>query len=291
MESLPLSVLERATQENESTLRASFDGEAFPAEWDQDLAALPRETQEQKLVYYARVKHWYWIRYEDLNQAQPAANRDSQDAAASKLLRREPVVTTLAGRRVPVTGRSYNALAEIAAHQMRINELHVAVGHIETLHRNTLVRHSGFFRRRRVSNRLALLRRCHTQLFSELLAHRRALYAHALTPSGGAAVDVDEGHPAPWWRETSIEDDARLLIALVEVGPVRYHQLGEVARTRKSGRSSEFAEDFGFHSLLTWVEGKRHLQPAALYNQDVGQILAAVRAGSLADAATDSLEA
>ena len=290
MEALPLAVLDRAIQENESALRGSFGEQGLPGAWDSDLAALPRDTPIQKLVLFARLKHYYWLRYEQLQGAQEKRATSTADAQAAvrQLLRREPVTTTLAGRRVQVTGRSYNALAEIAAHHLRALELHTAVEHVEQAFVESLRRHTWPLRRRRVKRRLAFLRRAHARLFGELLAHRRALYAHALTPTGAPATDVREGHPAPWWRETTVEDDARLLLALVEVGPARYERVGE-GPARKGDGESPFMEDFGFHSLLTWLEGKRQIEPAALYDQDVGQVLASLRAGTLAQPDLESL--
>lgn len=283
MESLPLVVLARAIQENEHALHASFGEQGLPDEWRQDLAALPRETPAQQLTYFARVKHFYWLRYTQLQEKRERRGQASKTAteAARSLLRREPVRVELAGRAVHVTGRSYNALAQIAAHHLRSRGLASALEHIEALYATTMQRHKGWRRRRRVRQRLRWLEQGHARLLTEMMLHRRALYAHAFTPDGAAATDVGAGHPAPWWRQTTLDDDMRLFLALWEAGPGRYEKLGRILHEDGKKCDAGFVEDFGFHSLLIWLEGKRHLEPAALYDVDAGQWLTSLRAGAL----------
>lgn len=284
MESLPLAALDRAIQENEGALRSSFGDEGLPESWAEDLAGLPRESPHQKLLYYARVKHYYWVRFQEREEAQQRPGNQTTERAldaARALLRREPVRVRIAGRDVAVTGRSYNALAHIAAHHLRMQELAAAIEHVEELHALEVIRFRGPLKRRRARRRLAFLGRVHRTFFAELLAHRRALYAHAFTPDGAEAEDVDSGHPAPWWRETSIADDATLFVALWEAGPGRWMELGRATHDGDDERGATFVEDFGFHSLLVWLEGKRHMDPAALYNRDVGPWLTSLRAGTL----------
>lgn len=284
MESLPLVALHRAIQENEHALRASYGEQGLPDAWERDLAALPRDTPTQLLTYYARIKHFYWLRYDERQQKREKRNEPGEGAqeAARQLLRREPVRVEIAGRTVNVTGRSYNALAEIAAHHLRGVGLAAAIEQVEQLYGETLRRHRGRRRRARVRHRLRELERIHKGLLTEAKLHRRALYAHAFTADGAPATDVGAGHPAPWWRQTTIEDDARLFLALWEVGPGRYAALGRPPDSDEMKKGDAgFVEDFGFHSLLVWLEGKRHLEPAALYNVDAGQWLTALRAGTL----------
>lgn len=272
-EAVTLGVVQRWIDESESTLRASMRDAGFPAEWESQLEQHPPTALIPALQRWALLKHFYRLRAAHSGQKQ---DQESTVEAARQLLRREPVITTLAGRRVEVTGRSYNALVEISTHFLRIRELTAAATELEQMHGETLLRFPGWWRRRKVRRRLAFLANAHAQAYTELLAHRRALYAHAMTRDGAPAAGVDA---APsWWAATTADDDVRLLIALYEVGPSRFGALGEPPK--KDGGDG-FAEDFGFHSLLTWLEGNRKLPPAALYDQDVGQILTALRAGTL----------
>lgn len=281
MDHLSLDTLARAIAENESALRSSFGDAGLPEAWDHDLAALPRESPTDLLVYYARVKHYYWVRYEERQKKQQRASQpttaDVQEAARA-LLTRESVPVVIAGAERAVTGRSYNALAQIAAHHLRILGLTGEVKHVEGLYAQTLRQHRGARGRKAVRKRLNNLQNLHGRLLTEVLLHRRALYVHAFTPTGAAATreEVETAAHAPFWRETTVEDDGRLVLALWESGPGRYARL--VADQPAKEDDSGFVHDFGFHSLLAWIEGKRKIAPAALYDHDVGQLLASVRA-------------
>lgn len=282
MDHLSLDTLARAIAENESALRSSFGDAGLPESWEHDLAALPRESPTDLLVYYARVKHYYWLRYDERQKQQQRASQPTtavvQDAARA-LLTRAPVPVVIAGAEREVTGRSYNALAQIAAHHLRILGLTSEVKHVEGLYAQTLRQHRGARGRRSVRRRLGFLQAAHRMLLTETLLHRRALYVHAFTPTGAAATkdEVEAATHAPFWRETTAEDDGRLVLALWEAGPGRYARLvaGQPAQEDDGG---SFVHDFGFHSLIAWIEGKRRIPPAALYDHDVGQLLASVRA-------------
>jgi hypothetical protein len=278
VDAITLGVVQKWIEEHEATLRDSMRESGLPREWEERLAQYPPNSLIPALQRWALLKHFYLTRTE---QAERATRSENAIDVARALLRREPVITTLAGNRVEVTGRSYNALANIAAHHLAITDLQGSVARIEQLHAQLLLRYPSRFRRWRIRRRLQYLRTLYGRVFAELLAHRRALYAHALTPDGAPASDVHDGHPAPWWKATSAEDDVRLLVALYEVGPGRYAQLGDPPENEEE--KTGYAENFGFHSLLAFVEGDRKLPPAALYDQDLGQVLTSIRAGNLAE--------
>src|SRR5690606_31229097 len=102
--------------------------------------------------------------------------------------------------------------------------------------------------------------------------HRERLYAHATT-ADGAAAKPDE--PAPeWWKEATTRDDARVLAALYEAGPLRYNQMGPPPEQRGKGPKGE---DWGWSGLLASWGVRKKVDPAAMYDTDLGQVIAEMR--------------
>lgn len=268
---------ERWAEPYESSLRRAYP-DGLPPEWQ----ARIDEVQGDTLV--SHLLRWFWWKhYYVLHQEQRAAAAESKvanvQATARQLLRREPVRVMLAGREVPVTSRSYNAMAEIAAHDLRIRHLSRVLDEIAVRHSLADVDDADPQTRAHARRYAGRLEELHRRVYTELMKHRRALYAHALTPTGAAARDVETDAPV-WWREMTPDDDARLLVALIEAGPVRYHQLGDPPAPKNGKPAPKREEDFGYMSLLSTWERTLDLQPAALHDTDLAQLLTYARAAA-----------
>lgn len=273
-DSITLGVAQRWCHEYERALRASFAGEdnlegRLPAAWEGRLAGeeLQPTTLRSALLRYGQLRQYYGQRTVEKADSRP--DPEEAQEAVRAILARDPVVTVLAGRRVKVTSRSYAAMAEIAAHDLRLRLLGDDLDKVAKL----------YVQERKRSRRRARLKRLqdiHRRIYGELLAHRRALYAHALTPHGGRATDPALEAPE-WWTELGPEDDARLFVALVEAGPARYARLGKPPPVKDGGKKGE---DFGFMSLLSLWEKTLKLRPAELYDEDLARVLVSIRATS-----------
>lgn len=269
---------ERWIEPYESSLRHAHP-EGLPPEWQARLDEADGPSLTDKLRRWFWVKHFYVLLQEGRAEERQAKEVGAEEAAR-QLLRREPVRTTLAGREVAVTSRSYNAMAEIAAHDLRLRLLSEQLDEVANRFRAAQQALVGSPRPRadRLRRYMGRLEAVHRRLYTESLKHRRALYAHALTADGGAAREPTE---APdWWRELTPEDDARLLIALFQVGPGRYHALGDPPRRKDRERKAEKAEHFGFMSLLAFWERSQRLPPASLHDTDLAQLMTWVRAAA-----------
>lgn len=276
MNAVTLEVAQGWCSQYETTLRGSFGPEQeFPEAWERELGALPPDTLEHAIARYALLKHFYRLRTEALEQA-----REAPEAAlaARQLLRREPVEVEIGGRTVHITGRSYAAMYQIARHALAIRALEAELDCVAELCAETLQRMEGARWRRRsvLRRRLRRLERLHAAAHAELHEQRRALYAHALTPTGAPARSPDE---APgWWEEVGPEEDAHLLWACWEAGPGRYARLGQPKAPKK--RSDEKGEDFGWASIFASFERQQRAEPASYYDRDLAQLLAWLRAGA-----------
>lgn len=271
-DTITLGVAERWCHEYERALRASFASEEnptgrLPSEWEERLASpeLSSTTLRSALLRYGQLCRWYGERSATRVQKKTQAPAEAMEAAR-EILAREPVIVTLAGHRVKVTSRSYAAMAEISAHELRIRSLTEDI--------NWIARCFAVAQKQRRRSRARRLQELHRRLYGELLAHRRALYAHALTSHGGRAQDPASEAPT-WWHELTPEDDARLLLALLEAGPARYARLGQPPPVKKETKKGE---DFGFVSLLATWEKTLKLRPAALYDEDLALTLVSIRA-------------
>lgn len=264
----------------ERVLRLQYDGGELPEAWEQELSLLgvPEDTTAG-LRRWSALKHYYRVRWQGL-EARAEAQDGEAAATARALLRREPVVIQIAGERVEVTGRSYSAMMEIAAHDLRGRELDEAITRVTSLaarvatalDRTPLLGARG--RRRLLRARLARLTGVYERLATEREAHRCAIYAHAMTPHGGPAADPIAEAPA-WWRRAGPLDDLELLSALFLAGPARIAALPEPKK-----KADDKPNEFGWASLFTFFERRHMLEPAAGWDRDLGQVIADVRIGA-----------
>lgn len=270
----------------EGTLRASYaEAGGLPAEWAAELAQTPADTAQGALRRYGLLRHYYLTRMQELKRAD-AEPADALEAMR-QLLRREPVRVELAGRVVEVTGRSYAAMYEIAAHDAEIRSISADLdvcGRLAAAAEAELAEGPGWRRAATLRRRIRKLRRLHARLYRELRIQRRWLYAHALTPSGAPATSPDD---APEWvDEIDPQDDAALLAAVVEVGHRRYARLGDPPpRRRRSGEKA--SEEFGWATLFASIERQQKLPAGALYDVDLFQLRAWLRAGAPPDPLED----
>lgn len=264
----------------ERVLRIQFDDGALLEEWENELAGLTGRDITSALRRWAALKHFWRVHNEQLAPALESGSVDAE-VAARQIMRREPVVVWLGRHRVEVTSRSYSATAEIAVHELTCRSLAEDMQLIAAL-TSTVRQKLGsvpvyrIAERNRLRRRLRKLTSLYQRAYTEHELHRMALYAHALTPHGAPAEDIAAEVPV-WWRELRPEDDAALLAALFEAGPIRYRALG-AARTKGRAR---FVQDFGFASLFSAWEKELGLKPGELYDHDLAQSLLSMRAGSV----------
>lgn len=264
----------------ESVLRNSFGEERkLPEEWEAMLKKYPPTTVRRAITRFALLKHFTLLRQAGSSGGAQTPEREEAREAARQLLTREPVRVRLGnGRSVKVTSRSLSAMVQISAHESRIRMLQVELDHVADLFRVTRGQagSSPWRERGRLRRRLRRIQDLHHRLFQEMYLHRERLYAHAFTETGAGAKD-DE--PAPsWWTETTATDDARLLAALYEAGPLRYAKLGDPPRRNEKGRSG--AENFGYEGLLVSWGIRKKIPPAAMMDQDLAQALTEMRAAA-----------
>ncbi len=265
METMDLEGAQRWCREWESSLRSLFgESRELPPAWEEELAKYPATALKSALFRWAQLRHFYQLRQQE--KSRPKAPPKETLETVRDLLTRKPVRLTLSsGRQVQITSRSYAAMAEIATHSQTIRDLERALA--------TVSEDMGAEAVRRVQY--------------ELLLHRRAIWAHLLTPSGAPAESVDDC--PEWWREITPRDDAAMLAAALEVGAGRYAKLPEPPAPKKGKpKGEDFAEDFGWGSLFACVERELKLPPATLYDRDLYQLLAWRRAGAHAPPELDS---
>jgi hypothetical protein len=276
---ITLEEARRLCNQYEGTLRASFaTAGGLPGGWEAELARVPADTAPKALSRFALLKHYYLTRVKELEQ--PEVVPEEAEKAARQLLRREPVRVDLGGHLVSVTGRSYAALYEVAAHDAEIRTLEADLEVCARLAAATeaeLAAAPGWRRGAALRRRIRRLRRIHVRIYRELRTQRRWLYAHALTPTGAPARSVDEA-PA-WTDEIDQAADALLLAATIAAGHARYAQLGEPPPSKESGKKPK-GEDFGWGSLFATVERQQRLPNGTLYDTDLFQLRAWLRAGA-----------
>lgn len=248
----------------------------------------PAANTTRALRLWAQLKHLYLSR----SERRTAPRSTEPTTALDQLMRRTPVVTSICGRRVEVTGRSYSALTELAAHSVRRDLLTEDAARLAELAVELRAALRGRIRGRgRLRRRLRHVEALHRRTLTEREHHRRAIYAHALTPHGGPARDNAAEAPA-WWREIGPVDESLLLRALHEAGPGRYHELGEPPRPQRGREASrQPTEDFGLATLLAAWGVRLKVRPAGLYDVDLGQLLAEMRAANPAVAGAELEEA
>lgn len=253
MDGVSRTVLEGLVSDYERALRAVCGEKGLPEAWETRLRSIPRDTP------LGLLKTFKWLAvYSELHHQRREQGREvsvqQASQAARQLLRREPVQVTMEnGRVVELTSRSYAAAAEIQAHSYAIRDLDLALRETKQLSAE-LVRRVQF----------------------EVMLHRRAIWAHTFTPSGAPATSLEDC--PPWWPEITPEDDGRFIMALLQAGPMRYHELGEPPPPKEHGGRRE--EDFGWASVFAVIEREHRLPAASLYDRDLYQVLAWSRAGA-----------
>lgn len=272
-----LAQLDAQNERDEATLRnQKAEGRLEPhAELQLGAAKAERDPARRVLRTYAYLKHLFWSASEGLQKAEAEAGRKT--AAAHELLGRQPIAVALAsGRAVSITGRSYQALAEIARHALRIQALDQEGRRAAELGAELLAAVATTEDRRqrkRYRRRYQQVARVHSATIAELQAHRQAVFAHLFTADGAPATSLDDA-PA-WWEEITPADDSRLLQAAYQVGSGRYAEMGEAPSAGEP--AEERGERFGWHSLFGQLEKTMHLEPATLRNRDLYQLLAWLR--------------
>lgn len=276
---LPLSHVQRWCERYERLLRRQYppDGK-LPGDAERQLEALDPSNMTGALQRWAYLKHLYLVRSEGL--AKRDESRQSIEAAARQLLRREPVRIQLGDHQVAVTARSYAAMYEIAACAMAIRSLEVDLDTAARLAASTieaLDRTRGWRRRARLRRRLRTLRELHRRASDEVARQRRMLYAHAFTPSGAPARSAEE---APeWWAEVDPVADAVLQAALIQAGHARFERLGDPPPDDPD-RKTKPREDLGWATLFASIERQQKLPPGTLYDVDLFQLRTWLRAGA-----------
>ena len=270
-------MLDGLIRDYESALRASFGADGLPKEWEEKLAGIPRTTPMGRLRTWKQLAIYSEVRHQARVQEREV-DHDAAQEAARQLLRREPVEVQIGPHVVGLTSRSYAAMAALARHDARIRLLRADAEYVDARMRQLTDALPGSEQaeRKGVRRKLRRLLAMSDRVNEEILRQRRALWAHALTPSGAPATGVD--HVPDWWSEIDPIWDATLLMGLMQAGAGRYATLGEAPRAQREGK--EPAEDFGWGSLFATVERQNKLPPASLYDVDLYQLLTWLRAGA-----------
>lgn len=274
-------------ERDEATIRNQYPGRELPAHAEATLRMLDAGTLLGAMRRWGYLKHLFHSRVEGLEKA--SGGSESPADIARQLLRREPVRVELPGRTVLVTGRSYAAMAEIAAHASRLAEIDRdlrRIGELEAATLEEVTAPGSPLRRHHFRRRFRKLGEIHRRLLVESTLHRQAIYAHALTPDGAPAESLADA-PA-WWVELGPADDALLIAAVWEAGVGRYARLGEPPESDGEG-STQRAEDWGWASCFAGWERHLRVGPAALYDRDLGQLTAWMR-GTATAPAEDELD-
>lgn len=279
-EVIDLDVLRGWCEREERILRLQYEGGRLPDPYEAEAAMLPLTNTTNAMKRWALIKHLYRLRSERLAPAPKTKGAELEDTVR-KILRREPVVIELLGRLVKVTSRSYGAMVEIHRASLTIDQLEedlrLAAGmelKLRDERRETPLLEFG--RRNALRRRIRELRELAVQIRIEQQWHRMSIYAHALTPSGAPSVDVQRDAPE-WWEEMGPAEDAALLKALWQAGPVRYSELGLPPIVNGKNKIAP-NEQFGWANLFALWEPKMGLRPGELYNRDLVQLLVQLRA-------------
>ncbi len=276
-----LGVLRSWCERDERILRLQYEDGKLPDPYEGELAGMPAPTTtSDALRRWALLKHVFRVRSE--GQPRATAGGARVEDTVRKILRREPVPVELLGRIVNVTSRSYGAMLEIARASLAIDQLE---GDLRTAVREELKLRGdrqalpllSIRERRALQRQIGDLRGLAVRIRIEQQWHRMSIYAHALTPSGAPAKDVQAEAPA-WWEEMGPAEDAVLLAALWEAGPIRYSELGRPPQSDPRKKGAQSSEDFGWGNLFAAWESEMGIEPGELYNRDLVQLLVQLRA-------------
>jgi hypothetical protein len=265
----------------ERLLRIQFEDERFSDEDEEALAGLSLDDPDQAFERYLLIVGlWHaWQR--------GLGARGSQDRDATRwmVLAREPVYVRVAGRTVGVTSRSRAAMIRLhrheAARSLLGEKLDLIEARIAAVDEARAGGRTGWWRAIGRKRRLQALA---ARVESEWELHFRGVLANALTPDGRAALPDD----APdWWDQVTAEDEARILVALLEAGPVRFDAAKKPAKPQSG---SDKDGPITFSELLRMWEPKLHLPPMALDDQDLAQLLVALEEGASKGAEAQELE-
>lgn len=273
-----LEQIRSSTDRDEQLLREQDSEHRLAPAAETALALLKADADPARrtLRVYAYIKHLFLVRSEGLAEAP-----EEKLEAAHQLLTRAPEEVTLdGGRVVTVTGRSYQALHEIARHSLRLQELEHDLRRCARLEEETLaavMTSPDRGTRARARRRFRRTAEAHSLAMEEIALHRQSVYAHVFTESGAPATSID--HAPTWWEEITPQDDRRLMAAVWGVGAGRFQKLGPAP---SSGETSEEprGERFGWHSHFAQLERQMKLEPATLRNRDLYQHLTWLRAAA-----------
>lgn len=257
----------------ERILRAQFDDGKFSDEDEALLAELSVEHPDQCFQRYQLLLQIYGI-WERGGIGKGVTREEEVEATRWLMLSREPVHVRIANRTVNVTSRSRAAMIRLQRHDDRRallgEKLDVIAEKLAAVDAERRAGAIGIFASLRKKAKLHALR---GRIEAEWEVHFRGILANALSEDGGAAKPEDV--PA-WWTAVTLEDEARLLAALIEAGPGRM----ERGTKPKRGASSSKGEPMTFGQLLRYYEPKLNLPPMALENADLAQFITALEDGA-----------
>ncbi len=276
---ITLDLVQQWCAKEERILRLQYrtspdDPGTLPAEWETGLAHRGRQptTMHAALSRWAYLLHLWRVRSGNLTKA---SAEEAQDTVR-RLLQRTPILVELPSKTVHITARSYNAMLEIARHSLRLQEIDADMRRLAEMEQQVIegmVRQGKDTPRKvRRRKRIQWLYQIHRKLLLESRMHRQAIYAHAFTPSGAPATELED---APeWWEELTPEDDLVLLQTMFAVG---HGRLSQVPERPEKDDDAQPKEDWGWHGLLTSLERQAKVEPASYYDRDLFQLVTWMR--------------
>lgn len=268
----------------ERLLRIQYEDEKFADEDEQILASLSVDHPDQAFQRYQYLIG-LWHAWEKGYHRAGVTRAEERDAVRWLMLSREPVRIRITGRIVSVTSRSRAAMIRLHRHEAVRSHAEEKLQLIEQRIEDTAAAaRAGQLGLWRALGRRRRLRALATRWEREWELHFRGVLANSLSPDGRAALPEE----APeWWDQVTPEDEARLLVALFEVGPSRM-QRGQKPHAAKPDAKKH--EPLTFGSLLRYWEPKLRLPPMALEDTDLAQLMTALEDGAGEGAAAQELE-